>query len=460
MLSVVKANIKIVWGVILLFGLCVENAVSYDQGVINSHRLNIRRNADLDAGVVAVLEKGDRVRVIDNEGGIGGWLQIEFNGTRGYVRNRPQYIRVKKNLNARAQADAVLEKKQIQEKIESQEKMAAAFSEKETQMIEGLNEIDYALNKARIRVTALSSEIVKLADRIGGLSGERQALAKEISDNREYTGKRLRALYKMKMIGRLETTGMPQSIFDFFVQQNAMKRVIQSDVALLAQQTSDYEKFDGLKVSLQKEIQSKKKLEAQLNEQIRVNKSETLKREMILQEIRKKKKLTLAAVESLKNAELALDQRIAGLPAGEDTKIRRLSFVNYKGRLIFPVKGEIISMFGPSEDKNEGLFDFQKGIDIQVERGEPVRSVFKGKVMFAEWLKGYGNVMIINHGDNYYTLYAHVEEIFKQQGEHVETGEVIATAGDTGSIKGMCLHFELRYHGKPVDPLNWLKKGA
>jgi len=124
------------------------------------------------------------------------------------------------------------------------------------------------------------------------------------------------------------------------------------------------------------------------------------------------------------------------------------------------VKGKIISKYGPSSTGDYKSFTFQKGIDIKVERGEPVKSVFKGEVMFAQWLKGYGNLMIIDHGDNYYTLYAHVEEIFKRKGETVKTGDVIATAGDTGSIKGMCLHFEVRHHGKPENPMKWLKKGV
>ncbi|MCF8091550.1 MAG: M23 family metallopeptidase, partial [Desulfotignum sp.] len=80
--------------------------------------------------------------------------------------------------------------------------------------------------------------------------------------------------------------------------------------------------------------------------------------------------------------------------------------------------------------------------------------------IFAEWLKGYGNLVIIDHGENYYTLYAHLQEMFKKKGEAVNKGEVIATAGDTGSVKGLCLHFELRHHGRPVDPLKWLEKGA
>jgi murein DD-endopeptidase MepM/ murein hydrolase activator NlpD len=69
-------------------------------------------------------------------------------------------------------------------------------------------------------------------------------------------------------------------------------------------------------------------------------------------------------------------------------------------------------------------------------------------------------MVIINHGENYYTLYAHLQEMFKKKGDPVDAGEVIATLGDTGSLKGVCLHFELRHHGKPVDPLKWLKKGA
>ena len=125
-----------------------------------------------------------------------------------------------------------------------------------------------------------------------------------------------------------------------------------------------------------------------------------------------------------------------------------------------PVNGVIISRFGPARNNDDKTFTFQSGIDIRVDRGEPVVSVFRGRILFAEWLRGYGNLIIINHGENYYTLYAHIEELFKKKGDWVETGEVVATAGDTGSIKGACLHFEVRHHGKPVDPLKWLKKGA
>jgi septal ring factor EnvC (AmiA/AmiB activator) len=103
--------------------------------------------------------------------------------------------------------------------------------------------------------------------------------------------------------------------------------------------------------------------------------------------------------------------------------------------------------------------NFQSGISIKAERGEPIRSVSDGHVIFANWFKGFGNMMIVDHGDHYYTVYAHLEEVFKVKGDRVDRGEVIATVGDSGSMRGPALHFEVRHHGKPIDPLKWIQKG-
>jgi septal ring factor EnvC (AmiA/AmiB activator) len=189
-------------------------------------------------------------------------------------------------------------------------------------------------------------------------------------------------------------------------------------------------------------------------------KKESNRRKAILKEIGEKKKLGYAALASLKKAANRLNNRMNSI---KETPLKHKtgsSFADYRGRLAMPVKGKIISRFGTERNSNYTAFTFQSGIDIKAERGEPVRSVFKGRVIFAQWLKGYGNMVIIDHGDNYYTLYAHVDEIFKKKGSLINTGEVIATAGDTGSLKGTCLHFEVRFHGKPVNPVKWLKKGA
>ena len=426
-----------------------------DRGIVTALKLNIRSKPSINSDVVIIVEKGESLDIIEKQEDIGGWLTVVYNRRKGYIKNRPEYI---KFIQAGQKKE---EQQKIKAKIKDQTKMVETFSQKEVEIIEGLNAIDYALNRARIKVAGLSDEVMHLEGKIEQLNQKRKQLSKEIVLNRNYAGQRLRALYKMSMIGRLDAIGLPSSVFDFFLRQNSMKQIIQADFDFLDKQKLDLKKFEALEQQLQKQIHAKASLEDQLKLQIRLNKKETQKRQLVLKEIRQKKKLSLAAVESLKDAARKLDNKFLQIEEKEKKLLlKKFSFSNYKGRLQIPVKGTIISKYGPSKEGNYKSFTFQKGIDIKVERGEPVKSVFKGEIMFAQWLKGYGNVLIINHGDNYYTLYAHVEEIFKQKGESVETGEVIATAGDTGSIKGMCLHFEVRHHGKPVNPMKWLKKGA
>ena len=125
-----------------------------------------------------------------------------------------------------------------------------------------------------------------------------------------------------------------------------------------------------------------------------------------------------------------------------------------------PVSGKILTEFGKYKDEDLKIVNFRSGIDIQADRGEPVRAVFRGEVLFAQWFKGYGNMLIIDHGEKYYTVYAHAQELFKKQGDFVETNEVVATVGNTASLSNVTsLYFELRHQGKPVDPLAWLNTG-
>ena len=124
-----------------------------------------------------------------------------------------------------------------------------------------------------------------------------------------------------------------------------------------------------------------------------------------------------------------------------------------------PVKGKIISAFGPYEHPKFRVTNFRNGIDIEADRGARVQTVFSGHVLYASWFKGYGNMIIINHGDKYYTVYAHLETLLKTRGEYVNTGDEIATVGDTGSMVGPKLYFEVRHRGKPMNPLDWIIAG-
>jgi septal ring factor EnvC (AmiA/AmiB activator) len=102
--------------------------------------------------------------------------------------------------------------------------------------------------------------------------------------------------------------------------------------------------------------------------------------------------------------------------------------------------------------------NYRSGIEIQAQLGEPIRAVGDGRVLFASWFKGFGNMIIIDHGNNYCTVYAHAEELFKQKGDDVLAQEVIATVGDTGLSPEPGLYFEVRHQGKAMDPAAWIRQ--
>jgi septal ring factor EnvC (AmiA/AmiB activator) len=131
-------------------------------------------------------------------------------------------------------------------------------------------------------------------------------------------------------------------------------------------------------------------------------------------------------------------------------------FVTRKGKLPRPAEGPIEVGFGKLVNPKFNTVTVQNGLDIQARAGEQVLAVAPGRVVHAGWFKGYGNLVIVDHGGGYHTLVAHLAAMRTAQGEDVEAGSVLGTVGDSGSLKGAYLYFELREKGRPVDPRPWL----
>jgi septal ring factor EnvC (AmiA/AmiB activator) len=130
-----------------------------------------------------------------------------------------------------------------------------------------------------------------------------------------------------------------------------------------------------------------------------------------------------------------------------------------RGRLLFPVPGgQIEARFGRAVDQRFGTVTLQRGIDVRAPDGAPVRAVHGGTVVHAGWFRGYGNLMIIDHGGGMFSLMAHLATLDRAVGDEVRRGDQLGTVGDTGSLKGSYLYFELRDGQKPLDPEPWLAK--
>ncbi|MCX7960746.1 MAG: peptidoglycan DD-metalloendopeptidase family protein [Burkholderiales bacterium] len=199
-----------------------------------------------------------------------------------------------------------------------------------------------------------------------------------------------------------------------------------------------------------------------------VGERQRTERERLLAERRERRRV-LARI----GAELARARREAGLLAADERRLARLveeigralgprrdageraaggapgpqtPFAALKGWLRLPVRGEVARR--PSS---------AKGIFIRAAEGEPVRAVAAGRVVFADWMRGWGNLLIVDHGEDYLTVYANNDALLKQVGEPVAVGEPLATVGASGGREETGLYFELRHLGRPLDPLDWTR---
>jgi septal ring factor EnvC (AmiA/AmiB activator) len=128
-----------------------------------------------------------------------------------------------------------------------------------------------------------------------------------------------------------------------------------------------------------------------------------------------------------------------------------------RGRLDWPVRGRVLSEFGYEVHPKYGTRVKQNGIDIAAAEGAAIAAVAPGVAVYVDWLPGYGRTVILDHGSGYYTLYAHASAFSVQRGDRVQAGQVIARVGETDSIQGTCLHFEVRQGEKALNPRDWLR---
>jgi len=135
---------------------------------------------------------------------------------------------------------------------------------------------------------------------------------------------------------------------------------------------------------------------------------------------------------------------------------KRTPFAKLRGKLKWPTTGNVQALFGRS--RNVGKLRWN-GIVIDAREGKEIRAISHGRVAYADWLRGYGLLLILDHGDGYMSLYGHNQSLFKETGEWVEAGEVIASVGRSGGQQQAGLYFEIRHNGKPSNPTSWCKKG-
>ena len=437
-------------------------------GTITTDRLRVREKPDTQSTVITILAKGTAVTVHNH---LKGWYEIMIGDRRGFISDRFATVQEPMDEEDASRSRSLKDYHRIQQQVGRISRNIAkhrteldSFTQKELSVVALLDQIDQTLNQSRKQAETLHRGIDVLKQKIDETLSASEDLSIRIKAGEDHAGKRVMALYKLDGIGRLNFLMSAESLQDWAWRKYALQRILSADERLLRQLSQDKKTQQALYEKQKIQYADKQDLEKNYADQIRSIEAEKRNRQKLLAEIRTQKAMEIRAITALKQAADQLNTTIETLNQDNPAPVEPApqvgeDFISSKGLLRLPVKGKIISSFGRNIISRLNIETFHNGIDIQADRGEPVRSVYSGRILFSDWYKGYGNLMIIDHGDHYYSVYAHLEERLKFKGEKVETGATIGIAGDTGSITGAGLYFEVRHRGKPLDPLEWIKTG-
>lgn len=436
---------------------CAEGQEIREIGVVNVDGLNMRLDAGLDFPIIKVIKKDATFRVFKQQG---QWLQVIEDGDVGWVYGGEGFVTPHPAPAAdhRPDLEIVRERaRDLERQINEQQSAIAGFSDKEQEIVSALHQTDLSLQQTRKQTDYIIAELETVTAEIKRLEKDIDALKAAVQEGREYAGKRLAALYKLSILGEMNLLASSTSFHDLMTQKAAIRKIIASDCRVVGALLARQKELAALLEARREHEARQVSLESDYRSAIARLETENQNRRQILSEIRSRKENRLAALKYLTDAADRLDKTISALSReprfkGKDIK----TFAGFKGLLKIPVNGRIVSGYGKYREPQSGAAHFRKGIVIKSERGAPIRAVFSGRTVFAGWLRGYGNVIIIDHGDSFHTVYAHAEDLFRSKGDAVEIGEVIATVGDSGALGGSALYFEVRHHGNSVDPMHWI----
>ena len=358
----------------------------------------------------------------------------------------------------------------IRREAREKREAAAQLKGQENKALAQLRRTERELNLTHKRLRSLDQRQRSLDGRLEVTRVDLDRSVLSLQQQKERLARRLRNLYKFGAARELEFLLSPRSFAQLLARWDFLVMIAEQDRILLQDVQARKEAVET----------NKQRLEINLSETERNARRTTRENDRLatLRQLRASTVTTIksqretyeAAAAELENTARAIQRLLTQLERrrqqesaheraqGREPQPYTGDFARGQGQLDWPLRGSLVGRFGPERHPKWGTVTINNGIDIETEIGTPVRSVAKGRVDYtSEDFGTYGQMIIVNHGDGYYTLYGHLSEIGVSVGQEVAAGQVIGSSGDSGSLKGPVLHFEVRKGGTSLDPEQWLR---
>jgi len=265
-----------------------------------------------------------------------------------------------------------------------------------------------------------------------------------------------RALYKLGEMSYLRMLLSVERPADLLRGYRFVSALARRDNEQVSRFRTDLDAFRVQRATLEKETEESLNLRAQLEQARRNLDADRRRKTELLTSLVAKKELQAAYVQELEQAEGRLTDLLSGL--GEEGDLL-VPLGVFKGSLPWPATGPVRVSFGKRRDPRFETVTRENGVEIAAAEGTPALAVHEGSVIFAERFKGYGLMVVLDHGAKHHSLYAHLGEVRVAVGQRVSGGEVLGTVGP-GGLEGPGLYFEMRFQGRPEDPLDWLTRAG
>ncbi len=342
---------------------------------------------------------------------------------------------------------------QLKLRLEEEEK-------KESTFLSELDRIGFHKNLIRKEISLYTMQLGKTNRELSSIQRRIPQLRSKLDDEKESIEKILVAMYKFGKVNPLQFMIQAENMGTLVSESKNLTLLVQYQNKVI----SSYVDTLSLLNDSEKELEEKKKESSNL-----IWKTKNKRQELDLQERRQKafikeieenKKMHLQALQELNERAQQLQILIEKLLKEEISfPITIVPLYEQRGKLPWPLEGAVVSTFGRQVHPQFRTVTFNNGIEISPQKNQAVvKAIHSGKVVFSDYFKGYGNLLIIDHGIRYLSFYGHCADFLVKMGDLVKTGQPIAIVGDTGSLKGITLYFEIRSKAKPVDPLKWLRR--
>ena len=350
------------------------------------------------------------------------------------------------------------EYRKIQERMSEQKKKLKEAQFRESSVLNDIEGVNMKLGEIETELDRYKRKLRNIEREIASVSSEIDETSRVLEKQKEWLKRKLIVMQKFGYSGDMLIILM--SAGDISQMMRIWKylenitlyehRVLGNYRENLQQFNERIEKLRVLRAELKTNAGAVKSKEQELAEQRQ-------SKEVILSDVRKEKVSRQKMLAELKEASKRLLDLIEKSSRTDTYTGTGTGITKFKGKLPWPAEGRVAIPYGTQRDPQFDTPVFRNGVHIQTQANSDARTVYEGKVIFAEWFKGFGQIVIVNHGNGYHTLYGNLSEIFSQVGDIIRENQVIGKVGTSGILNAPGLYFEIRYKGKPLDPTQWLR---